>query len=319
MVRPKRRWFLRSCHSEPNAALVAFGLAHQPRSFLELPILPTGVLLPRAFTSNPMTRPAKKVKELERLLVFQKLCLECPRSKPSQPEPPAPDIIFAKCNLGIEITEYSLGQGKDGSLPRQLESIRQRIICAAQIKYELTSKRWIQVTIMWANDQCPAKKEEKNIAQEIARLVTDQHFQNARGFHIDWEEFESPLLQKFIASIGVMLIGPQEGQSCWSSKSALCPGEAAPRIQVALDEKESKVAEYRKYCQNLWLLIIADANYFTSWFSQDKKLQCATFNSSFDRVFLLDEVRNSIHEFKVESCVKRQLPTVLDRAFKGES
>ena len=98
-----------------------------------------------------------------------------------------------------------------------------------------------------------------------------------------------------------MLIGPLEGQSCWSSKSALCPGEAAPRIQVALNEKEKKVAEYRKYCQKIWLLIVSDAEFFSSRFFQDDKLQCATFNSSFDRVFLLDEVRNSIHEFKVQT------------------
>jgi hypothetical protein len=28
MARPKRRWFLRSCHSEPNSAFVTNGLAH---------------------------------------------------------------------------------------------------------------------------------------------------------------------------------------------------------------------------------------------------------------------------------------------------
>lgn len=108
-----------------------------------------------------MTPQSKKSRELERLLAFQKICLECPRSKPSQPKPPAPDIIFDECNLGIEITEYSLGQSKDGSLPRRLESVRQRITCAAQIKYELTSKHWIQVSIMWANERCPAKKRRK--------------------------------------------------------------------------------------------------------------------------------------------------------------
>ena len=32
MARPERRWFLRSCHSKPNAALVASGLTTTPNA-----------------------------------------------------------------------------------------------------------------------------------------------------------------------------------------------------------------------------------------------------------------------------------------------
>jgi len=89
----------------------------------------------------------KKDKELKRLLAFQKNCPECPRSASIQPEPPAPDIIFPECGLGIEITEYSLGQGKDGSRPRQHETVHQRIAQVAQTEYEASLKHHLHVQV----------------------------------------------------------------------------------------------------------------------------------------------------------------------------
>jgi len=245
------------------------------------------------------TNAEKKAKELKRLLAFQENCPECPRSNPIQPEPPAPDIVFPECGLGVEITEYSLGQGKDGSHPRQLEIVRERIAHAAQSEYEVTIKHCLQVSIIWANDECPTKQEEKGIAQAIAQLVAAQNFRNERMHRINWKWFDNSLLKKYINTISIFLIDDQ-GQSCWSSMACFCFPKEAPRIQAALDEKESKVSEYRKTCQTVWLLIIADRAFFSSQFSPESNLSQTTFHSSFDRVFLLDEPQNSVYEFKTE-------------------
>lgn len=119
-----------------------------------------------------LTNSDKKVKELKRLLAFQGNCPDCPRSNPSQPEPPAPDIVFPEHSLGIEITEYSLGQSQGGSRPRQLETVHQRITDAAQSEYEKSMKHCLQVSVLWTLfTECPTTHEENRIAQAIARLV----------------------------------------------------------------------------------------------------------------------------------------------------
>jgi len=71
---------------------------------------------------------AQKKREFGWLLAFQEKCPDCPRSIPDQPNPPAPDFLFPQSCLGIEVTEYSLGQGKQGSHPRRLESVRRKIV-----------------------------------------------------------------------------------------------------------------------------------------------------------------------------------------------
>jgi hypothetical protein len=246
------------------------------------------------------TNSAKRNKELNWLLAFQERYSECPHSGLEQPEPPAPDIIFPESGLGIEITEYSMGQGKTGSRPRQFENVHQRIARAAQTAFEINCNYRLQVTILWTNfNECPVLQEEKNIIQAIVRLVVTNTTTRQGKRFIDWGPSNDPLLQKYGVEVNIYPIDGA-GQSCWSSNACFCFPPEAGRIQTALDEKESKVSGYRQFCQNLWLLIIADGTFFSSQFSPDPNLSQTIFQSSFDRIFLLDVTRNAIYEFKAE-------------------
>ena len=110
----------------------------------------------------------KKATELVRLLAFQAACHDCPQSTLTQPDPPAPDGLFPDAKLGIEITEYSLGQRKDGSLPRQQETVRRRIIERAQELYGAELTRHLQVSVLWTIfTACPTRTEEEQSAQRI--------------------------------------------------------------------------------------------------------------------------------------------------------
>lgn len=247
-----------------------------------------------------MTAIEKKEKEFKSFLAFQQNCPACPRSIPVQPEPPAPDIFFPDCGLGIEITEYSLGQGKDGSRPRQYETVHQRITEAAKAEYESKLNHHLQVSVLWMIfTKCPTLREEKIIAQAIAKMVASKTSRHLKICSAESDEFDELLIQKYGVELSIFQI-PGEGKSCWSS--AVCFGfpPEASRIQAALDEKESKITEYRKACRTTWLLITADRNFVSSGFSFEPKLPQVTFNSSFDRVFLIDEPQNSVYEFKTD-------------------
>jgi|ERR1035437_5574613 hypothetical protein len=247
------------------------------------------------------TKTEIKSKELKWFLAFQENYPQCPRSAPIQPDPPAPDIVFPECGLGIEITRYLLGQGKDGSRPWQLETAHQRITSAAQIEYEASMKHSLQVSVLWTIfTECPTTHEERGIAQAIARLVaTNITTRQGTGF-VNWGTSNNSLLQKYGVEVNIY---PIDGQvpSCWKSVVCFSFPKEATRIQVAMDEKKSKVATYRKYCQILWLLVIADKSFLSSSFSPHPNLSQTKFKASFDRVFLLEEPQNFICEFKIDS------------------
>jgi len=241
----------------------------------------------------------KKAREFERLLAFQNACLDCPRSAPAQPAPPAPDGLFTAEKLGIEITEYSLGQGKPGSLPRQQETVHQRIAHQAQSLYEARLTRHLQVNILWTIfTSCPALREEPQIAQEIARHVLESTHDQLHICRVSWKNINNALLTKYGIEISICPI-EGAGKSCWSSMACFSFPPEAARIQKALDEKESKVTEYRKTCDEVWLLLVASSEFLSSQFTPDSSLEKMQFTSSFDRVFLLEEPRNTIHEFQI--------------------
>jgi hypothetical protein len=253
----------------------------------------------KALAMKPTGDIAQKKKELSWLLIFQEQCLDCPRSIPDQPEGPAPDLIFSKSGLGIEVTEYLLGQGKDGSHSRRLERVRQRVVRKAQSEYERNFPLCLQVEVIWATMDCPTKREEKPISQALAGLVASQTSGSGKLCRISWEQFDELVLQKYVAEVSIYLMG-EIGQSGWSSAAAFWLWEAKKRVQVALDEKEPKISAYRKFCRELWLLIVADKSWLSSKFFPNHDFANAIFHSSFDRAFLLDASSASVYEVKIE-------------------
>jgi hypothetical protein len=252
-----------------------------------------------SLSGEPTKDIAQKEKELSWLLIFQEQCSDCPRSIPDQPEGPAPDFIFSESGLGIEVTEYLLGQGKGGSHSRRLERVRQRVVREAQSEYERNIPLCLQVSVIWATMDCPTKPEQKAISQALARLVASQTSGSGKLWRLDWEQFDELVLQKYVAEVSIYLMG-EIGQSSWSSAAASWLWEAKKRVQVALDEKEPKISAYRKFCRELWLLIVADKSWLSSKFFPDHDFANAIFQSSFDRAFLLDESSSKVYKVKME-------------------
>jgi hypothetical protein len=252
---------------------------------------------------------AQKRKELDWFLSFQQKCSDCPRSNPVQLSPPFPDIFLEENNLGVEITQYLLNQGETGSHPCRLETTREGILRTAQSLHESRSHDCLLVSVQWGNSLCPAKCEQRELAQAISQavLMGDKF---SRPWHIEWREFENPLLQKYIHGISVFA---HEGKSCWTNCTGLIFGTLdymVESFQELISAKKDRIEEYRKTSARLWLLIVADKNLFSSDISSHDALLRNTFNSEFDRVFVLDEHRDKLLELRLanEIQVSRRVP-----------
>ena len=184
----------------------------------------------------------KKEKERNWLKLFQKLNSECPPYEPQEKE--SPDFVFPTDDLGIEIIEYYLGAGDDGSRFKQIESVHQRIVSKAQSIFESESNLKLQVTVFWGSS-CPSKRNEKNISEALAREVLKQLSINSPMGRLNSPQFDEPILQYSLEGISYFSLG-ENGSSCWSSPLALFPGSATNRMQMVLDEKRAKIIELSK-------------------------------------------------------------------------
>lgn len=246
----------------------------------------------------------QKKKELNWLQAFRDKCRFCPSSHFRQPNPPAPDILFPDCALGIEITEYSLRQGKDGSLARQFEVVHQRIAQDARHKFEGLRPLNLQVSLLWTNFRaCPTSREEDAISTAVAQHVVTNTTTRQGNHFVDWGPPRHHLLQKYGLEANIRLM-PESVPSHWSSVACFSFPKEAERIQAVLAGKEPRVPTYRKTCRELWLLIIAGGEFFSSQFPRNPNFSESRFYSSFNRVFVLDQTCNVVHEISVEKPAK---------------
>jgi hypothetical protein len=248
-----------------------------------------------------MTAAARKKKnEFRWFQMFQRISPGCPQGKPLHRKRQKPDIIFPKLALGIEITEYILGQGRKGSPLRRLETVRRKIVRDAQAGYERHGTRRLQVTVIWANLDCPSKCEEDQLARAITRLLLSLDWQQRRIWHVDWEHFVEPILQKYVQEVSAYSLDANE--SCWGSSAVAWLSGAKERLQRALEQKESKVVQYRQFCREIWLLIVASRGWLSSMYFDDAaEALNGTFASSFDRAFLLDERTATVSELSLHA------------------
>src|SRR4029077_6573006 len=154
------------------------------------------------------------------------------------------------------------------------------------------------VSVLWANKECPTKREEKILAQSITKLVVSCIRQNQIMSRVNWQQFDNMTLQKYVAEVSIYLVG-DDGPSCWASAASIWPGEANERLQIALDHKEPKVLQYRTFCREVWLLLVANREWLVAKYFHDPTVENVRFHSSFNRAFILDESSAKVVELEL--------------------
>ncbi|MGZ5095045.1 MAG: hypothetical protein ACXWCY_25240 [Burkholderiales bacterium] len=77
--------------------------------------------------------------------------------------------------------------------------------------------------------------------------------------------------------------------------------DIVPRVQQILDEKQRKIPGYRSYCDEVWLLIVADGSTMQSYVVVDENddLSIHDLVSSFDRAYFLSVTHQRVVELSL--------------------
>ncbi len=245
---------------------------------------------------------SSKEQELRWLRSCQEKCLAFPRSEPMESE--TPDFIFQEADLGVEITEYIQDQGAKGSPVRQRESFQDNIVKEAQRHFEATHKEQLHVSVFWPPSMQHVKPESEFLIRGIVQTVTMLLAQGRGCWRPDLTQVDEIKLGQYIGQICLYRLN--RSPSYWSCNEAGAIGHDVIRVQTVISHKDQKVSEYRKKCRHLWLLIVADNKHLSSIFSPDEDFDSATFQTSFDRVFILDVFGNRVLEVRVKPCSERK-------------
>ncbi|MBU6470585.1 MAG: hypothetical protein KGQ68_07865 [Gammaproteobacteria bacterium] len=193
-----------------------------------------------------------------------------------------PDFVIPTCGhvVGIELTQlYKIGQNYNFQ-PREIEAFREKIVSLAKDIYSSKNAAPLDVGVLFseialADAEVTARKlvaviEELASGDEAWRVVTHDEIGMPEEFSII-RIIKRPLHVNYLWSV---------------SYSGWLPDLDKSVIQTAISKKNEKIAQYRKYADELWLLLVMDQIYLSSSFQIPDSIIAHTYDSAFNKTIL---------------------------------
>jgi hypothetical protein len=215
-----------------------------------------------------------------------------------------PDALL-QCSdriLGIEVVEYVRGQnqGLHGSMVRKRENDRQRVASIARRVFENRFQCNLIVYLLWNSNIELLPADVQELGRELGDLISQRLEEVPEAIHSpiaieigdDWES----LLARSIVHVDVMRTN---GSALWSAVEAGFIGTDASEIAALIEKKNDKASEYRRKCDELWLLIVADGSNISSNVDIDRHLMEHSFETVFDRVLFYRRFEYDVIELRI--------------------
>ena len=208
-----------------------------------------------------------------------------------------PDRVFREVGLGIELTEYLPKQSR-GSASRAFDVQHAQILDRARAAFEQLTNQQVFVSVSWAPHQALSLTINVGLSEQIARTVLSMLVRRTDWWQPDWSTVEGRTLGR---DIGDIWIWPKSSSSEWTSAESGMVGDDVRRVQATIHGKDPFVPKYRKTCDTIWLLIVAEAN-ISTYFSPDEDFPSAVFETAFDQVFLFDAFHGEVRTLATKHC-----------------
>ncbi|PQV62964.1 hypothetical protein B1R32_1176 [Abditibacterium utsteinense] len=219
-----------------------------------------------------------------------------------------PDFVFdfLGVRVGIEHTRLLKDETAKGSPLKARENWQSDVVQAA---YELYCSSLHQSLYVIAefNDRIVFKIQDKPLLSQAlcssVREVEELGYISEQGLYLECWSANRALKNKIPQAISHLWIRKGRGSDeLWSISGGGAIGALpAEMIQNCLNRKEKRISNYRERCKELWLLIVVAGNGMSSMFEdRDQSFSEQLYQSSFDKVFLLNKFHNRVHSIQIE-------------------
>jgi hypothetical protein len=240
-----------------------------------------------------MTRTDQRSWEQFHLDLFGRLQPEALPGVPVLADPPAPDalLFLPDKTRGIELTTFLWdATSPTGSPARALHSLRKQVMEHAAQLWDSQQQPAVDVSLIWNVRQCLLGSDVKTVSEQLVDLIArhvpdiDAHLTIAHPAPM-WKELPKHTAAVFVARPAWLT------KSIWDfSQAGSVPHlrDTFGRLQKILDEKDPKIPGYRKRCDEVYLLIVADGTTMQSLVVIDEdEVPIHSLVSSFDAAYFL--------------------------------
>lgn len=213
----------------------------------------------------------------------------------TQPDPPAPDVLFHEGGkqIGVELTKSVADRQARG-----VEEDVEKLMIQAKRRFEASGGPPLLVGIFWKDDARPERAQRKRIEADLSELVNQHQPSVGCETELRWSDIPDSL-QSFVHRVDIRR-WPNLKHGLWQApKATVVPHRRQDEIAERLAAKDAKVAKYREHCEQLWLLLYAEGNKHSSWWQLPNEAAQATYASAFDRVFVLADWPRRVVELQL--------------------
>jgi hypothetical protein len=213
----------------------------------------------------------------------------------TQPEPPAPDVLFHEGGkqIGVELTTSVTDKQARG-----VEEGVEKMVIHAKRRFEASGGPPLLVGISWKEDARPERAARKRIETALSELVNQHQPSIGCETELRWSEIPDSL-QSFVYRVDIRR-WPNLRHGLWQSpKATVVQQRRQDEITERLAAKDAKVTKYREHCDELWLLLYAEGNKHSSWWQLSDEAALKTYSSQFDRVFVLADFPRRVVELRL--------------------
>lgn len=214
-----------------------------------------------------------------------------------------PDFLikYPDETLGIELTApyKPEGQGQVVS-PQKREGSLRKIVNNARRFYEERNNPHLKVDVWFSptfeKTQITGKKA-KELSQQLAKFVEKElPSANSPGFLIEQPKGYLPEIYNISITSGV----PKQNAQWTKQKPVWMKADFVADLQKSINDKNEKYEQYIVYCNECWLLMVADKWNPPQAFDVDfsGKVTDHTYQSQFSKTFYLEVTDESLIELK---------------------
>ena len=211
-----------------------------------------------------------------------------------------PDFVVAAPDrrIGIEITKL-FWDPDPGEVPRQaVESVREQIANKAQQIHAKSNLPSCHVSVHFRSEQLK-KKDADRVAADVFDVVSSNFPEANESTRIPPNSWTECRLPDSIHAVSVYRLDNMPEPFYAAPQSGWIPSLDSERdVQRVLSSKNKKVDEYRKKCDEIWLVINVGFGTISGEFDVPSDVTEHTFESPFDRVYLLSQSRTKCWRLK---------------------
>jgi hypothetical protein len=209
-----------------------------------------------------------------------------------------PDFVVhqPQAPLGIEITELHREKGgTDRYTPAQKTGFSQKIVDDARQLCERwgVPPLWVTVWIIGGLGHVQGRRDRKTLSEKLASLVqqwSNANPQDSRAWLKPWDVLPE------IFQIGIFRRQGYEHLWEWNAGAVAVGPVSIDALQKRIGEKDNEFEEYRRRCNECWLVIVGDPcePSMGADIGLDPAARTYKYRSKFDRIFFLQRLDNLV-------------------------